>query len=314
MSGMRLHSAFRDEPSVRSIALAAASIVLCALAGCATAPVEESAAPPSSAEPVIAVTSAEDARKQADEARAKGNSELALRLYVEAAERDPADAESLYQIGAVYEERKDLSLAARAYSRAVQIDPVHARALAALGLCYFETRQFDAAAEMLERAVAADPTKWRAHNALGLIDDSRGEHESAAAHYAAALAAQPNSAAVLNNRGYSSYLAGNFEAAERDFRAVLAVDPGYDRAWQNLGLVFARQGRYETALSTLSRVSSRHAAANDVGYIAMLSGDYAAAETLFADAIRISPRYYQTANENVAELKRRRAEASRAPQ
>jgi Flp pilus assembly protein TadD len=313
MSSKGLGSALRDESSMRSIVLAAASIVICGLAGCATAPVEPSAALPP-AENLIEVTSAEDARKQAEEARAKGNSELALRLYVEAADRDPTDAESLYQIGALYEERKDLTLAARAYSRAVQIDPVHARALAALGLCYFETRQFESAAEMLSRAVAADPTQWRGHNALGLIDDTRGSHESAAMHYAAALAIRPDSAAVLNNRGYSSYLAGNLEAAERDFRASLAVDPEYDRAWQNLGLVFARQGRYETALAMLGRVQSRHVAANDVGYIAMVSGDYAAAETLFSDAIRLSPRYYETANENVAELKRRRAEAGRNPQ
>ena len=49
-------------------------------------------------------------------------------------------------------------------------------------------------------------------------------------------------------------------------------------------------------------------AANDVGYIAMISGDYAAAELLFADAIRLSPRYYETANENAAELRRRRSQ------
>jgi Flp pilus assembly protein TadD len=55
-----------------------------------------------------------------------------------------------------------------------------------------------------------------------------------------------------------------------------------------------------------------HVAANDVGYIAMLSGDYAMAEVLFADAIRLSPRYYETANENTAELRRRRAAVARA--
>ena len=313
MSSKRLGSKLSDESRMRFVALVAASIAIYGLAGCATAPVEPSAAPPR-AENLIEVTSAADARRQADEARAKGNTELALRLYVEAADLDPTDAESLYQIGALYEERKDLALAARAYARAVQIDPVHPRALAALGLCYFETRQFEAAAEMLGRAVAADPAQWRSHNALGLMDDTRGNHESATLHYAAALAIRPDSAAVLNNRGYSSYLVGNFEAAERDFRAALAVDPGYERAWQNLGLMFARQRRYETALTTLERVRSPHVAANDVGYIAMVSGDYSAAETLFYDAIRLSPRYYETANENVAELKRRRAEASRSPQ
>jgi Flp pilus assembly protein TadD len=49
-------------------------------------------------------------------------------------------------------------------------------------------------------------------------------------------------------------------------------------------------------------------ATNDVGYIAMVSGDYAYAELLFAEAIRLSPVYYETANQNLAELRRRRAE------
>ena len=79
---------------------------------------------------------------------------------------------------------------------------------------------------------------------------------------------------------------------------------------QNLGLVYARRGDYPTALATLTRVVGAPMAANDVGYIAMISGDYAAAERLFQDAIRLSPRYYPTANENAAELRRRRSDAA----
>jgi Tfp pilus assembly protein PilF len=276
-----------------------------ALAGCATTPEQPSAASPAQTE--LGTLTAAEARTQAAEARAKGDSDLALRLYVEAADDDPTDADSFYQIGAIYEERGNDVLAARAYARAVQIDPQHVRALESLGLRYFADRQLDQARDLLSRAVAIEPALWRSHNALGLIADTRGEHEAAATHFAAALAVRPDAASILNNRGYSRYLAGNLDAAERDFRAALAADPGYEKAWQNLGLVFARRGDYQMALATLARVVSQHVAANDVGYIAMLSGDYAAAERLFADAIRLSPRYYQTANENTAELRRRRA-------
>jgi Flp pilus assembly protein TadD len=203
-------------------------------------------------------------------------------------------------------------LAARAYSRAVQIDPEHSRALESLGLRYFADRQLDQARPLLSRAVAKEPALWRSHNALGLIADSLGEHGLAAMHFAMALTARPGNATVLNNRGYSRYLAGDLDSAESDFREALAADPGYEKAWQNLGLVFARRGDYQTARTTLARVVGAHVAANDVGYIAMLSGDYAMAEVLFADAIRLSPRYYETANENTAELRRRRAAVARA--
>jgi Flp pilus assembly protein TadD len=289
-------------PRVGSLATAALVLsMLGALAGCAGAPEQAGAA--------TATAAVDDMRTRAAEARAKGDLELALRLYVEAAEQNPADAEALFEIGALYEQKGDHALAARAYARAVQVDPGHARALEGLGLRYFADRQLDEADPLLQRATAWEPSLWRAHNALGLIADTRRQHEAAARHFAAALAARPGSAIVLNNRGYSRYLAGDLDAAERDFRSALSADPGYDKAWQNLGLVYARRGEYRTALTTLARVVAEYVAANDVGYIAMLSGDYPTAERLFAEAIRLSPRYYQAANENAAELRRRRSTA-----
>ena len=295
----------------RRVAVSLSVAVLSAqwLAGCATS------APKAEPAPVISslgVKSAEDARTQAAEARAKGNPDLALRLYVEAAERDPADAESMHQIGMIYEERKDAAHAARAYARAVQIDARHVGALTKLGLIYFESRQFDEAVPMLERSLAVEPAQWRVHNALGLIADARTDHDAAVAHFDAALAMNPGSAALLNNRGYSHYLVGDLDVAEENYRAALASEPSYTRAWQNLGLVFARQGQYDKAIATLERAVSDYVAANDVGYIAMLRGDYAIAERLFDEAMRLSPRHYVTASENAGELRRRRAESAQA--
>jgi tetratricopeptide (TPR) repeat protein len=302
-------SAEHDVPATTVVVrFAVVAICLaCGLTACAGAPTQpdtgEATAPRSRAETFAA----------ADEAYAKGNTELALRLYVEAADADPTDAESLFKIGAIYEERKEYALAARAYARAVQVDPAHARALEALGLRYFEDRQLEEARGFLSRAIAADPTRWKSHNALGLIADASTDYATAAVHYAAALAIRPDAASVLNNRGYSQYLAGDLAAAERDFRAALVADPQYPLAWHNLGLVYARKGQYDAALATLGRVVSNYVAANDVGYIAMLSGDFAKAEVLFDDAIRLSPRYYPTANDNVAELRRRRAGTNGEP-
>jgi Flp pilus assembly protein TadD len=282
----------------------------CGIAGCATAPEKPTEEPPVIS--ALGVTSPDDARKQAAEAQAKGNTDLALRLYVDAAEHDPTDAASFYQIGTIYEQRHDASLAARAYARAIQLDPTHAEALENLGLIYFENRQLEEAMPMLQRSLEAKPTQWRSHNALGLIADGRADYATANAHFDAALTIRPRSALLLNNRGYSKYLSGDLEAAELDYRAALSADPAYKQAWQNLGLVFARQGRYEQAMATVGRVVSNYVAANDVGYIAMLSGDYSAAERLFQEAIRLSPRYYGTANENLAELRRRRSGSATA--
>jgi Flp pilus assembly protein TadD len=286
-------------------AVGAAWLALCALAaaGCAGAPARRAA------DEAPALHSSEDARDRAIAARAQGDLDLALRLFVEAAEADPTDVDSLFAIGSIYDQREDKVRAARAYARVVQLDPAHSGALEGLGLCYFEDRQLEQARPLLTRAIAADRTLWRSHNALGLIADALGEHAVALTHFDAALALRPGTAAILNNRGYSSYLAGKFSDAERDFHAALTADSSYERAWHNSGLLHARRGEYESAVSVLSRVTSPHVAANDIGYIAMLNGDYAWAERLFADAMRLSPRYYATADENAAELRRRRAES-----
>lgn len=255
------------------------------------------------------VQSAEEANARATQALREGSTDLALYLYAQAVKLDPQDAESFYMIGSIHEQRANPELAARAYTRVLGLEPEHAPALQGLGIAFFDIRELDSAQEVLSRAVSVDSTLWRAHNVLGVLADSRGDHAAATQHYSHALVWQPRSASILNNRGYSNYLAGDLGAAAEDFLAVVEIDPNYNLAWQNLGLVYARQRKYGMAISTLSHVVSRHAALNDVGYIAMLDGDFDAASRLFDEAIRVSPRYYETAEQNVVELEQRRAEA-----
>lgn len=258
------------------------------------------------------VTSTADARSRAEQALAEGDTDRALYMYVQAVTLDPGDSESLYRIGVLHERRGNRRLAARAFAGAIENEPEHAGALQGLGIAYFEARETEAARAMLQRAVAADAQLWRAHNVLGVIADMAGEHATAVGHYSAALAVRPDAASLLNNRGYSKYLAGDYASAEADFRAALAADAEYGRAWQNLGLLYARQQHYALALRALARVKEQHVAANDVGYIAMLDGDYETAERLFSRAKRESPRYYATAEKNLAELRRRAAQGGTA--
>jgi Flp pilus assembly protein TadD len=252
------------------------------------------------------VESADDARVRAAKALNQRDLDLALYMYVQAVQLEPDDSESLYRIGAIHEQRGNNTLAARAYARVLEIDPEHARALQGFGLTQFEARDFPAAKSTLEHAVAVDPSLWRSHNILGVIADTDGDYETAADHYGKALAARPGSVSLLNNRGYSKYMAGDYAGAKADFLKALEANPEFERAWHNLGLVYAREGAYEKALEAMSKVMAAHVAANDVGYIAMLDGDYDWAEHLFAEAQRLSPRYYKMADDNAAELRRRR--------
>jgi len=253
------------------------------------------------------VTSAAEARQRARTALIERDVDLALYLFVQAVSLDPEDAESFYAIGAIHTELNNPELAARAFTHAVELTPDNALAEQGLGLALFESREFDLAAAHLQAAIDLDPTLWRPYNTLGIIADSYEHYDSAISFYTDAIRNQPTLASLRNNRGYSRYLSGDLDAARLDFLAALELDPDYDRAWRNLGLVFARVQDFDRALSAMTNAIPRHVALNDIGYVAMLDGNYGVARKFFEDAILESPRHYQTAQDNLAELNRRSA-------
>ena len=256
----------------------------------------------------LPVTSSAEGKLRAQAALAEGDIDLALYLYVQASNLDPNDTEALYAIGAIHENKGNFDLAVRAFSRVTELKPDDALAQQGLGLAHFNARQFLEARPPLQAAVAIDATLWRSHNALGILADRDERYDAAIDHYTAAIQSRPNSASIRNNRGYSKYLAGDLEASKRDFLAAIDIDPSYELAWRNIGLVYAREQDYTRALNAMKRAMPEHVALNDVGYIAMLDGNYRIAQTYFENAVIVSPRHYQTAQDNLVELRRRSVE------
>lgn len=250
-------------------------------------------------------SSADEARTLAREAYSKRDLDLTVYLLTQAVEMDPEDAQSMYAIGAIQESKGNTEFAARAYSRAVEVDPSHALAQQQHGTMLLRAGDRKGARKALEAAIKEDATLWRAHDLLGVIADMDEEYDDAIAHYSAAIALRPTAASIVNNRGYSKYLAGRLDAAEADFRLALEIDASHQRAWQNLGLIYARQKKYDQARWAMEMYMPKHVAANDIGYIAMLDGEYDRAAALFEEAILLSPRYYPTAVANQRELERR---------
>jgi len=146
--------------------------------------------------------------------------------------------------------------------------------------------------------VAAEPVRWMAWNALGIAADLQGRHPDARAHYEAALEVLPGNPSVLNNLGYSLLMAQAYAEAETVLREGLRGAPRDPRLRNNLGLALAWQGRYEDALEVMEPALGGAEAANNVGYIALLSGDGAAALRYFDRALELYPRYYALAEQN----------------
>jgi len=152
----------------------------------------------------------------------------------------------------------------------------NARALQGEGIALLTLGSIANAQPKLEAAVAADAELWRAWNALGHVYDQQKRWPDSENAYRKAIAGNPGSAEVTNNYGMSLMLQGRYPEAEASFEQALAIDPGLLPAKSNLRLSLAWQGRYSEALEGLAPEAAGDAL-NNVGYVALLRGDYDAA-------------------------------------
>jgi len=239
-----------------------------------------------------------------DDAARRGDFRRAIVHYTQAANVE-SSVDVWLRIGAASRQLDDTQRALDAYLRVIELEPTNTDALEGAGLEYMVLGDASASREYLDRTLQADSQRWRSHNALGVLDDEAGDHQPAIAHYEAALEIYPDSPAVLNNLGYSRYLLKDFDQAARDLYAATQLDPDHDRARANLALVYAQKGWYADAVQTLAKVIEEAAAYNDIGYVAFQRGDLEAAAELLSEAVRLSPVYFQTAQNNLEAVRQR---------
>ena len=179
---------------------------------------------------------------------------------------------------------------------------VDARALQGHGIALTLQGNLDRGMESLQRAVAQDSGLWRAWNALGYHHDSNRDWAAAADSYGKALEGNPDSALVYNNRGFSMLMQKRLKEAVADFNRAMRINPEFEIARENLRLALAWQGKYVHAMAGASdRDMAR--ILNNIGFIAVMRGDYGNAEAYLLRAMEADPRYNETAARNLTYLK-----------
>lgn len=258
------------------------------------------------------VVSAAEGIARGDEAWRQGKLDLAVYLYVQSLAYDTTSAKPFLKIAAIHEQLANRALATKAFELALEREPENAGANERLGLLYIESHEDEAAGKLLEAAIRIDSRRWRAHNGLGILADRRGDYGLAKKNYDEAQRLQPDNAGVINNRGYSRYLAGDLAGAEADLRLAISLGAPAG-AWTNLARVQAAQRRYEEALESLLREHDEANAYNHLGIASLEAGDLLKAQEYLAEAIRASPRYFEAAQENLAQVKERIEAEGRHP-
>lgn len=274
-----------------------AGVLLLAItvAGCAATP-----APPFADEgPAI-----DDIRAQADIAWQHGNSAAAVEGYRKILRKQPDNREALLGIGEGWLALGESEQALLAFGQLLALAPEAVDAAEGQALALLGTQRYAEASAAFMAIDARAPGRWRTCNALGLLADLRGEYEAAQEWYRRALAANRQEAVIWNNFGWSRVMARDFRAGESLLQEALVRKPGAPRINANLAVAIAWQGDYERATRVAMRTASQHVAYNDVGYIALLRGDAAAAVGYFQAAIDQSPAWFPRAAANLERARR----------
>jgi Flp pilus assembly protein TadD len=276
-----------------------ALILALALVGCTAGPPSAPVAP--------AATAADPAALEARAVTAlgTGRASQARDLYRALLQQQPGDASA--SAGLAEAERllgqhdRALAHARDAFENDEAPPEVKAQALVTAGAVLLVQGRNAEAEDRLLQAVALEPGDWRAWNALGQARDQRQAWAAAEQAYRMALGLAPEEVAVLNNFGMSQLGAGNYQRAEELFTRTLGLAPDLQLVQTNLRLALALQGRYDAALSGMN-IGQTPESLNNVGYAALVRGDYLKARALFLQAIDASPSFYEPAWKNLQYL------------
>ncbi len=294
----------RREPLRRFRFVLPSVFVVLALAGCAASAPEQPQLDEETIAEVQRIQAAEDERilAAAEDDLRYGRDELALERLSGLGEPIASTPRARFALAEANLGSGNAGNAYVLYQSLLEDGSYHARALQGLGLSELALGREEAAGGVLRQAVQADPTLWRAWNALGRYHDNRNDWPAADAAYAQAMSLQPDDPAILNNVGISYSRQGRYAEAEGMFRQALAIDPGAKATENNLRLAIAWQGRYAEALNGVPQAEAPDAL-NNVGFVAMMNGDYATAERLFLRALEVSPTYHAEAQSNLDRLR-----------
>lgn len=173
-----------------------------------------------------------------------------------------------------------LELAARAPE-----DPeVHAL----LADVYREQGLYEQAEREYQIALGLQPDSPRALGGLGVLQNLRGDPgDGALASLRRATGVQPQNPAHHNNLGFALYVRGQYRDASEAFGEALRLDPTSTLARNNLGFAYGRLGELERARREFERAGGPATAANNVGLLQEMDGDYAAACESYRDAIAL---------------------------
>jgi tetratricopeptide (TPR) repeat protein len=149
-------------------------------------------------------------------------------------DKNPADFEAHYNLGAMLQGRGDIAGAEKQYAMALSIRPEDATVNNAIAGANLAAGHPDAAVAYLQTALRSRPDYFDAHYNLGTALAMQNDFAAAVEEFRAAVRLNPQDANAEANLGAALAELGNWKEARAHLEKALAIDPTLANARDNL--------------------------------------------------------------------------------
>ena len=178
----------------------------------------------------------------------EGKTDIAQKLYNEVIKINPNHADTLSNIGVIFEELKDYQKAKDCYEKTIIINPNHSPALNNLGNVFKNLEEYQKAIKCYEKVIALNPNNADALNNLGNVFKNLEEYQKAIKCYEKVIALNPNNANAFNNLGNVFKNLKKNQKAIKCYDIAIELNPNYAEPHYNLGNCFKDTGEFQKAI------------------------------------------------------------------
>ena len=168
-----------------------------------------------------------------------------------------SDSSKVYFLeGLVYTRLRQFDEAVVSFHAALKLQPANAETLVNIGTVHYYIKNMDSARYYLNEAMKADPREANAYNAMAMVAVAENDFENAEELLKHALTIRPDDPYFVNNRGYISLLKGEIEEALNDINRSITSDPYNGWAYRNKGIYYLKKENHEEAIRLLKRAET----------------------------------------------------------
>jgi tetratricopeptide (TPR) repeat protein len=224
----------------------------------------------------------------------------AVPILLEYTRHQPKDAQGFYALGFAYQGLKKPDAAIDSLQHAAVLGPKDAVIRFNLGMVLASRGKTGEAITQLQAAERINPSDPETHKQLALLLEKAGDKERARAERAKQAALKSDNdketaIARFNEEANQYLLAGNAKAAAESYRKALQLNPQDPKLHYNLSLALDKLGDFAFERKELERAAkldpSLAVAQNQLGVLALRSGQHAEAELRFKKTLAIDPTF-----------------------